>query len=111
MTSARLIGLSEGSITISIKKANVLVAELDDIYHRSHKMKKGGTKNAISTTVLTPYIYKIVSRANLIEGIPCAKCDEMIKPDEYCYVKYKHNNRINSIPSYYHQDCWNSLYL
>jgi hypothetical protein len=106
MTSSQMIGLTVSVIQRDIKKATVIIASLNDIYHKC----KNHTKSAVSINFVTPYVYRVMEKASVVEGIPCRKCDEMIKPEEYCYAKYKHNNRLNYIPSYYHIRCFDKLF-
>lgn len=104
-TSKRLMSLTISNIQANINKATRL---LEEVYY--YKKPILGKKKAYTKRVIqNGYIQSVAQRANIKDGIPCMRCNKFIKPYSNCYVKYRHNHSI-SVPTYYHETCWEGLF-
>ena len=104
MPNVKLITLSTSVIQANINRVNKIINDLD--YYRRGIGNVNKKKIIISKN---SYINQILTRASIIDGMPCIKCGCMIEPGDNCYSKYRHRGLV-PYPSYYCVACFESLY-
>ena len=120
MWSTRVITLTTAAIQRNIIKMNKVINDIE-YYKKYYYNGTGDYKNStigkrnknkvvnIRATMAQSYVMKVLNKANIVDGIPCVKCDEMIRPNEECMARYRRNTRI-PFPSWYHVNCYEKLY-